>query len=68
MVSRLGQVLAGIVGEHGVDLDAGDLLTAEAVGQQCAVVDGAGADFQHRHPLGYLEGFQHAGHHTGHAG
>lgn len=63
-----GEGTAGVLGDVGIDFDAGDVGGAEAVGEQGGVVASPGADLQDPHPGVGMEGVEHAGHDVGLAG
>jgi hypothetical protein len=58
--------MAGVVGHGRVDFYADNVVGAEPVREQCRVVSGAGADFQHAHPRFDLQCGEHLSHHCGH--
>jgi hypothetical protein len=68
VVADPGQPLPGQLEEIGLDIDGEHVGVPEPVGEQCRVVPGSGADFQHPVSVVHIEGFQHAGHQPRHAG
>jgi hypothetical protein len=54
-----GQCGAGPLRQVRIDLDGGDVASAEPVREERGGVAGAGADFQHPHPRLDLTGRQH---------